>query len=36
MEYIVRVWDNFRYGDDDESRDAGTYDTYEKAVQAAT
>jgi hypothetical protein len=35
MEYKVRVWDNFHYGDDDESYEAGIYDTYEQAVEAA-
>lgn len=35
MEYKVRVWDNFHYGDDDERYEAGTYHTFEQAVAAA-
>lgn len=35
MDYRVRVWDNYHYGDDDESYEAGTYETYEEALEAA-
>jgi hypothetical protein len=35
MEFKVRVYDNFHYGDEDESDDVGTYATYEQAVTAA-
>jgi hypothetical protein len=35
MEYKVQVWDNFHYGDDDESYHAGTYHSFDEAVRAA-
>lgn len=33
--FVVRVWDNFHYMDDDEAYDFGEYSTYDEALDAA-
>lgn len=33
--YIVRIYDNFHYMDEDNIYDQGTYDTYEEALAVA-
>ena len=33
--YIVRVWDNFHYGDDSEAYDIGPFPTHDEALAKA-
>lgn len=35
MKHSVRVWDNFQYGEESETYEAGTFDSYDEAVEAA-